>query len=196
MTNSIHTMNDSHLSLRIELAYIEPLIWRRVIVPTSITLPRLSEVMLASMGWHNYHLHEFTIDGVRYGVPDPDGFDVAMDPVDEVGVSLTEVLGEAREFSYLYDFGDDWKHRVVLEGSQAADLPPHASACVAGECACPPENVGGPPGYMSFLEALVDPANDMHLEYTHWIGSSFDTEAFDVSAANERVQGVGMYKGA
>ena len=189
-------MNDSHFSLRIELAYLEPLIWRRVIVPTSITLPHLSEVMLAAMGWQNYHLHEFRIDGVRYGVPDPDGFDVHMDPVDEAGVALTAVLGEAREFSYLYDFGDDWKHRVVLEGSHAADLPPQASACVAGECACPPEDVGGPPGYMSFLEALADPTHDMHRDYTDWIGGGFDAEVFDLAAANERVQGVGMYQGA
>lgn len=189
-------MNDSHLSLRIELAYIEPLIWRRVIVPASITLPHLSEVLLAAMGWQNYHLHEFTIAGVRYGIPDPDEFDVAMGPVDEAGVSLVEVLGEAREFGYLYDFGDGWSHRVVFEGTSAADLPPHASACVAGECACPPEDVGGPPGYMSFLEALADPGNDMHLEYTHWIGGSFDAQAFETIAANERVQGVVVYNGA
>ena len=183
-------MSDSHFSLRIELAHIEPLIWRRVIVPTTITLLRLSEVLLAAMGWQNYHLHEFTIDGVRYGVPDRDGFDVALDPVDEAGVSLAEVLGETREFSYLYDFGDDWLHRVVLEESRAAERSAHTVACVAGERACPPEDVGGAPGYMNFLEALADPTHDMHRDYTDWIGGSFDAQAFDLSAANERVQGV------
>ncbi len=97
-------MNDSHMSQRIEPAYIGPLIWRRVIVPAKITLPRLSEVMLAAMGWQNYHLHEFHIEGVRYGVPDPDGFDVAMNPVDEAGMALAKVLGEAKEFIFHYDF--------------------------------------------------------------------------------------------
>jgi Plasmid pRiA4b ORF-3-like protein len=59
--------------LRVELLEIAPVIWRRIIVPESITLPRLHRVLQASLGWTNSHLHEFIINGVRYSEPDPDG---------------------------------------------------------------------------------------------------------------------------
>ena len=58
--------------LRIELLEVTPTVWRRIIVPETITLPRLHRVLQAGMGWTNSHLHEFVINGVRYGEPDPD----------------------------------------------------------------------------------------------------------------------------
>ncbi|MCH1928474.1 plasmid pRiA4b ORF-3 family protein, partial [Shewanella sp. C31] len=51
--------------------------------------------------------------------------------------------------------------------------------CTAGERACPPEDVGGPEGYGTFLEALSDPKHPEHDEYQRWIGGSFDPERFD-----------------
>jgi hypothetical protein len=42
--------------LRIELENIEPLIWRRVAVRTSINLKVLHSVIQAAMGWLDYHL--------------------------------------------------------------------------------------------------------------------------------------------
>jgi hypothetical protein len=48
---------------------------------------------------------------------------------------------------YLYDFGDSWRHEVMVE----AILPTTASAtkptCIVGERRCPSEDVGGPHGY-------------------------------------------------
>src|SRR5271167_2532626 len=58
--------------LRIELEDIEPLIWRRVAVPTSMNLKALHHVIQAAMGWLDYHLWEFTADERRYGIPIPD----------------------------------------------------------------------------------------------------------------------------
>jgi hypothetical protein len=48
-------------TLRVELEGIEPLIWRRLQVPTSITLPRLHSVLQVVMGWTDSHLHSFRI---------------------------------------------------------------------------------------------------------------------------------------
>jgi len=42
--------------LRIELADIEPLIWRRVAVRTSMNLKAVHSVIQAAMGWLDYHL--------------------------------------------------------------------------------------------------------------------------------------------
>ena len=42
------------LQLKIELAWIKPLIWRRVVVPESITLPKLHQVIQVAMGWMDF----------------------------------------------------------------------------------------------------------------------------------------------
>jgi hypothetical protein len=61
--------------LRIELENIEPLIWRRVAVRTSINLKALHSVIQAAMGWLDYHLWEFAAGERKYGMllpNDPD----------------------------------------------------------------------------------------------------------------------------
>ena len=52
-------------TVRIELRHTDPLIWRQVEVPTSITLKVLHDIVQAVMGWFDYHLWEFTIGKQR-----------------------------------------------------------------------------------------------------------------------------------
>ena len=59
-TNSIGT-------LRIEIKYIEPLIWRRVAVRTSMNMMALHKVIQVTMGWLDYHLWEATRWRPRHG---------------------------------------------------------------------------------------------------------------------------------
>src|ERR1700677_4117337 len=92
--------------LKIELLDVVPTIWRRLVVPSTIKLPKLHQVFQAALGWTNSHLHEFVINGVRYSNPDPD-FDDDSGQVDEQDVLLDDALGiDARCFDYIYDFGD------------------------------------------------------------------------------------------
>jgi len=56
--------------------------------------------------------------------------------------------------------------------------------CLAGERACPPEDVGGVWGYGEFLEAIRDPEHPQHEDYIGWIGGEFDPEAFDLKQVN------------
>ena len=56
-------------TVRIELRHTDPLIWRRVEVPTSITFKVLHDIIQAVMGWFDYHLWEFTIGKQKYGLP-------------------------------------------------------------------------------------------------------------------------------
>ena len=46
--------------------------------------------------------------------------------------------------------------------------------CVAGERACPPEDVGGAFGYAEFLAALADPAHPRHEPMRSLVGGAFD----------------------
>jgi hypothetical protein len=121
-------------TLRMELEGIEPLIWRRLQVPTAITLPRLHSVLQAVMVWTNSHLHSFRIGDREYS----NGEDLdELNMLDVKGRKLDALLGDTiRQFVYLYDFGDSWEHRIVVE-----------SLGVAGERAGPPEDVGGADGY-------------------------------------------------
>ena len=48
----------------------------------------------------------------------------------------------------------------------------------------PPEDVGGPPGYETYLAALGDPDHEMHNQYIEWRGSDFDPNFFDINAVN------------
>jgi hypothetical protein len=170
--------------LKLQLLDVIPTVWRRLVVPETITLPKLHQVFQAALGWTNSHLHEFVIGGVRYSEPDPD-FDDELGHVDERGIKLHKALGiDARCFDYVYDFGDDW-HHVVLVEDQHIDAKRRTSIrCIDGENACPPEDVGGAFRYEEFLTAIGDPSHEEHETYREWSGGRFDPRLFDPDAAN------------
>src|ERR1044071_8078396 len=101
-----------HFQIKIELLDVEPPIWRRILVPSEFTLFDLHQVIQIAMGWEDCHLHDFTIKRQRYTTPDRDDFD---DPRDERETRLCEVVRSRSKFHYLYDFGDDWNHSLVVE---------------------------------------------------------------------------------
>ena len=47
--------------LKFTLQRIRPPIWRRVLVPATMTLQTLHMTIQLAMGWYNCHLHEFEI---------------------------------------------------------------------------------------------------------------------------------------
>ena len=65
--------------------------------------------------------------------------------------------------------------------------PQHYPVCVEGARACPPEDVGGTPGYEEYLDAMADPEHERHDEYMGWRGP-FDPEAFDPAKATKRMK--------
>jgi hypothetical protein len=164
--------------LKVTLQNIEPPVWRRVLVDASSTLDQVHEVIQAAFGWWNSHLHDFEIDGTRYGVPDPDD-DWGPPTVDERRIRLDSVVTAGSTFDYLYDFGDGWSHRVTVEKVLPAETGTTVPACIGGRRARPPEDCGGPWGYQHLLEALADPTHPEHRDLTDWLGAPFDPEAFD-----------------
>jgi len=171
--------------LKIELLGVTPSVWRRIIVPETIKLPKLHTVFQIALGWTNSHLHEFVIGGVRYADPDPDFAD-ELDHVDQKNVVLVKALGiDSRCFDYVYDFGDDWHHIVIVEEQiPDRDVAPSLVHCSGGANRCPPEDVGSTRGYAEFLEAISDPEHEEHDRYLHWVGGHFDPTRFDIDATN------------
>lgn len=176
----------NYYCLRLELTRISPMIWRRLMVPATITLPQLHRAIQGAMGWTNSHAHQFQINDQRYGEPDPHG---GSTMIDERGIRLSSVLtDDVREFLYTYDFGDDWLHRVVVENVQEANPAWDGSLCVAGQRACPPEDVGGVPGYGELVDAITDLGHEQHSDMLRWVGGAFDPDGFDINSANLRIR--------
>ncbi len=174
--------NKTVYRLRIELADIRPSVWREILVPAEITLERLHQVLQDVMGWYDCHLHQFEIGDAIYGVVDlEDMFDVR----DERKVRLCDAVPAAGAwFVYVYDFGDNWTHEIIVEEISAADPSLAAPICLAGERACPPEDVGGPGGYDELLLVLRNPRHPEFKDLRAWAGESFDPEVFDPESVN------------
>ena len=172
--------------MKVTLRYIQPPIWRRIVVPDTITLGALHAVIQITMGWTNSHLHAFTLGdrrtGKRFGVPSPDDWTEVLDEEDYTLASTG--MRPRGKLHYEYDFGDGWEHDIVLEKvlPHAEGLPPR---CIDGQRACPPEDCGSYPGYMHFCEVAAD---RRHPEYddliTNWHGDPYDPEAFDAATAD------------
>ncbi len=181
--------------LKITLEHSKPPIWRRVQVAADIRLSRLHDVIQVAMGWYDAHLHQFIVgrypDETLYGVPHPDYGDWGPTMNDESLTKLNQILmAEKDKFTYEYDFGDGWKHIILLEKI----LPPEEGVtyprCIKGKRACPPEDCGGVWGYYHLLDVLADPENPEHEEMLEWLGGELDPEYFDLDEVNTRLQNI------
>lgn len=164
---------------------IEPPVWRRLIVPDAIQLPAVHTTLQIAMGWTDTHLHQFLIGNQRLGIPDPE-FDDGT--IDEAPYQLDQLLTrENTSLLYEYDFGDGWEHTVTLEHTRPLESSETLPRCTAGERGCPPEDVGGPFGYMSFLEQYRDRTDPEHQAVVEWAGYYFDPESFAIDEVNKRL---------
>ncbi|MEO6080884.1 MAG: plasmid pRiA4b ORF-3 family protein [Steroidobacteraceae bacterium] len=190
------TQRPQPVTLRVELCDVEPLVWRRVVVSNQATLAALHNYLQWVMGWSDTHAHEFHV-GDHIVAADWWIEEMSQSPDDnryrdERRVSVAAVvteLGIRGEFEYHYDMGDGWRHRIVIESppGESSDLP--LPRCVAGENACPPDDVGGPPGYEQFLQILADRRHKQHDDMVRWIGGVFDPKGFDLNRINREWKG-------
>ena len=190
-------------TVRVVLDDLEPLIWRRLAVAGDVTLSELHDVLQGAMGWTNVHLHQFVMgpgerDRRRLPFADPFGeSEGAHGPV-ERDVRLDQVLAESGDRLYYdYDFGDGWEHTITVETvAPLQDDAPRAS-CLAGARACPPEDVGGVPGYLDVLEALERPGapvSDWMREVLDWLPDGFYPSAFDLARTDDLVRRAAAHK--
>lgn len=166
--------------IRISLKDIEPEIWRLVEVPLGMHLKGLHDIIQAVMGWRDYHLFEFRIGEKCYGIPNPD-WDLDRKVLQAKGVRLAALVSQGVErFDYVYDFGDNWEHAIGIESVAEADPALKYPRFVAGARRGPPEDVGGPPGFFDFLEAVANPHHSEHLQMITWYGGPYDPDDLDL----------------
>ena len=170
--------------LKIKLLGIEPPIWRRIQVPGSIRFCCLHTALQVALGWTDSHLHRFEKDGKEWGVPEYDELG-DFDLVDERTTQLSTVLkAEGESMMYIYDYGDGWIHKVVLEEIIPVNDVLKTPICFGGERRCPPEDVGGVSGYEQFLDVIFDPGHEDFDRLREWAGDTFQPEEFDIRAIN------------
>ena len=117
------------LQLKVRLLGISPMVWRRVLVPESVSLRGLHGVVQLAMGWEGIHLFEFAVRGVRYVGPDL------------CGASTDVPLAEFRfrrnaRFRYVYDMFCEWGHELRVEERLPADAGKRYPRCIGGAGAC------------------------------------------------------------
>lgn len=166
--------------IRIELEGTQPLVWRELDVPLSMTLAALHDLIQIVMRWWDYHLHEFMVDEKVYGVPDPEDEFYERKVYQAKSIRLGTLIERGvREFLYVYDFGDNWRHRITVQDLRQGDADVEYPHFVAGARRAPPEDVGGITGFVEFLEAMADPEHEDHERMLEWQGKRFDPDDID-----------------
>jgi hypothetical protein len=164
--------------IKVSLRGAKPPIWRRLEVPADISLARLHNVIQVAFDWYDCHLHAYSTPYGDFGVPDPD-----LGHRSEAPVTLEQVAPAAgSKISYTYDFGDDWRHDVVVEKVLGRGEPSRPR-CTGGGRAAPPEDSGGVWGYAELVASLTDPHHSERGHYVEWLGladpADFDPDAFE-----------------
>ena len=166
----------------IELEGITPKIWRRFVVPSSITLDRLSDVIQIVMGWSGEHMHLFSIKGRQYMDLPEDEPEAREEGLFRLGSLISPKDGS---FTYTYDLGDNWTHLVKVEKMGLEDDEEWGNLfCIGGKGTCPPDDLGGVPGFLEFRQAMSDRKGSQYEAFREWYGDEFDPDAFDQIETN------------
>ena len=166
----------------------KPPVWRRVLVPSEITFDQFHHIIQDAFGWENEHMYAFSPSG--YGSsplieinPENDANDfssfLSRNPTQKMNAKKTKISDifntEGQIFTYIYDFGDNWVHKITLE--RIAEKDNSLSAILLkGKGVCPPEDCGGPWGYKKIKSTIADKSDSEREEILQWLGLESDEE--------------------
>jgi hypothetical protein len=179
--------------VKVTLNNTNPPVWRSVLVPDNLSLAQFHILLQIVMGWDNCHLHQFEIGDKRYINPQQaeELFDEDNGDGDERKTYLGKLgLKEKDAFIYLYDMGDGWEHKILIEKILPVETGKTYPVCLEGKLACPPEDCGGTPGYYGIIGMMKekDLSNPEYEEMIEWLGEPFDHEKFDLNSVNESLK--------
>lgn len=162
----------------------KPPVWRRVLVPETFTFHQFHEVIQVAFEWFDEHLYQFTPKGYgtepKISIPSEYEWEPS---VDSTKLKLKDIFKtKGQSFVYIYDFGDDWTHKITLEEiTEEKGIKP---SCIAGKGACPPEDCGGIYGYERIKEVFANrPESEEADDLREWLGLE-DDEVWDVNEFN------------
>ena len=179
-------------TLRIELKMSEPLVWRELEVPSSISLSSLAQAILLAMGWNEDHLHQFIGKGKNYYNTSQNAPSSPFNKEDKDGrrydiSHLLQKVGDSTIFEY--DFGDSWNHVVKLKAkADYANGEKPIVRLIDGANACPPDDCGGIWHYNYLVQQMHKSPNSRELrEFYDWMGCKWDPTFFPLKEAARAV---------
>ncbi len=175
------------LTIRITLEEIKPEIWRRFVIRDDITLHKLHEIIQDVMGWTNSHLYSFIIKETEY-TDEETVEETGKGKVADLISTQSLKLKKGDKFEYVYDFGDGWRHILVIESVTTPDPNINYPLCIDGARSCPPEDCGGSYGYENLLNIIFDPGHSEYEAMKEWSGPYFAPEEFDIDAINHDLE--------
>ena len=163
---------------KITVDEIEPLIWRRLVVPESYTLYDFHVAIQNSLGWRDSHCHNFQFDNekertgfVIYECPWTERWSERDDWIITTKVPLKDHFNKAGDKGlYRYDYGDGWELEVHLEDIYPKEKEKKYPVCIDGALAGPPEDCGGVEGYSMCVKATEGGDDDDAKELLVWLG--------------------------
>ncbi len=176
------------LQLRLSVKDVKPEIWRKLLVPSDITLARLHAALQVLMGWNDNHLYAFVIGGKRYSPPSE--HDIGKQ--NSIGTRLSGIFAnDIKAVTYEYDYGDRWEIELCKEPKHDGFQQKQPTECIEGLRHGPVEDSGGSREYMEKVKIYGNPRHKRYLEVREFIGPMFDPEAFDLKQTNARLKELG-----
>jgi hypothetical protein len=170
-----------------------PPVWRRIQIPSHWSYHMLHSVIQAAFGWEGYHQYLFSPRGWGsqpcIGAPDWE----VSDCQDATKTELRTYFSYTNQkFTYIYDFGDNWVHHILLE--EIIDENRINADLIAGKGKCPPEDCGGSHAYMDLKLILGDPDYPEYYEVREWLGltksETWDPDRIDLNILRGAVHAV------
>jgi len=154
----------------------KPTVWRRISLPANYNFYDLHIAIQVAFGWENAHLFEFSPKGYGSYPVIKESFEDSYDDEETLEpeeTDLSEIFEtEKQKFTYIYDFGDNWIHTIILE-KILPDIAMYPKL-LAGKGQCPPEDCGGIWGYENLKEVLADKKKPEYEEMAEWCGVEDD----------------------
>lgn len=155
-------------------------ITRHLVVPAFLNMEQLHGIIQIAMCWEKAHLYCFDVGD--------EGSEI-VGRFDDVGerdarhhgkyvnaelVRLRELLDEGKqEAAYVYDFGDNWRHRVTFEYVEATWVDPEEGVVLLNARGiCPPEDCGGISRFRDLAAMFGDVSGREEVSRTY--GPSYD----------------------
>ena len=170
------------LKIRIEIEGFD--IWRRVLAPSGFSFRHLHRAIQTVFDWQDYHLHLFEArtPGSKTKMiimdDDPETLECfesgSYDILQERFTALKDILPDHDQVIYEYDFGDSWRHSIVLEKTVRSDA--FEATYLDGTGERPPEDVGGAGGYAEYVRIMADDSDPEHESMRIWAEGQAERE--------------------
>ncbi len=169
--------------LKISIKGAKPPIWRRILIEADSSFFYLHNIIQDIFNWEDYHLYVFMGKKGNYS----DGEENQEFSSSEYSIK-TELQNPKDKIQYIYDFGDNWEHEILLEKILPYDSSISYPICTGGRREGPMEDCGGIHAFHEIVEAIENPTPENQYllgeDGENWF-EGFEPAYFDKDEVND-----------